>query len=1549
MPTNPLQIVVLGMHRSGTSALTGALHRMGVYVGDEQELTGKSWENPQGFFEHRDARKICDALLHGADADWWKVSSFDVGNIRQDVRDAQTRALQELVTRLNGQAEYAWVLKEPRLCLLFPALRAILENPFALIMSRHPVEVARSLRRRNGFPMQAGLALWEVYMTSALKQGRRIPHALVSYNDLVAAPGEVLERVAKALGTATATRLDLEAGAASIKPELRRELSEEDDDDWLSPGQRDLWLRLRKAEIEDFKGGVAHRSIRILREFEIDQKERTDLIEKARILERKIATEAQQQSENSALKEDLRQATAKIKQESSRTSALSASLKERQEEIVRRDEELGAARKQIEELNNKTAELAAERDIQKKREKIQEVSMKKIVSQRGADMKKVSEGLANIADRLREIEEVKNNLVKLQGEIRESRQELRLLANEAKRQKHAERYQKHQTRRRDNLLQELNQLRIAVSGWRAVFKFPVMPLSLFRMRRLIPRAIRIAASPIFDGDWYLKQNPDVKMAGMNPALHYVADGGREGRAPSLLFDPSWWVDHEGVQVEKNQTALELYLDRRLVECADPHPLFLRKEYLEENPGVAEAGLEPLEHFLLSGSRQVRSPHPEFDAVWYLERYPDVAEAGVNPLVHFLANGASEGRDPSKNFSTQGYLDANPELAVARVNPLVHWVVKGRSEGRGQTRGVDQVQNKPAGRQREHAQQVVPIRQPKLPLTVLIISWDIGHNPLGRAYMVAEVVDRVVHHTIIAGFQFPRYGQDVWPPLKNSRLPVIPIPGGRFPDFLETAERIAATVKPDVVIACKPRLPSLQLGLQIKELAGCPLILDIDDHELSFFEDQTPFDLTALEAMAPGALEGEDEPYEAIWTRLSESLISEADARLVSNTALQKKYGGTLVPHARDETVFSVADLKRRNEMRQRYGIPVDAKALLFCGTPRLHKGIGTLAKAVAAIDDPAWRLVIVGDAPDRSVFAALDRLAPERVIRVPNQSFESLPDVLACADVVALPQDVDHPISLYQLPAKAIDAIAAGVPLLVSRTPPLMDLVRDGVAEVLEADRLSEDLVRVQCAGATPTRARAVFEGKYSYAALARTLREVIGGLKTHTVNKLPQTDAPSLGERLIAAETRAIGLPAISDRSGESPAAGVDIVVFWKQNDTTLYGRRSDMVVKYLASRPDVRRVVVFDAPISQYQLAKLREARGEITQHRHIYTRTQEKLLGLHDTPKVRYRVFAYPPDLFDRGARPGDPRPQLTAAVINHVRETLLNEGIVAERAVFWLYPKNRFLTPIVDALHPGKTVVDIVDDHRAWPSVSSDERDWLTEQYSEVLSRADFAFANCEPVRDSMLAFFPGIRLIPNGCDPDPDVAEPRGCESYKRLKSWPGKVLGFVGNLESKIDIDLLERLADEFPNALLALVGSTHANPDVRRLACHTNVVMPGVVPYEESGAWVRCFDVGLIPHRKTEMTKNMNPLKLFVYAVHGVPVVATDVPNLAEWDGLCVAKDSDEFIAAVGRTISRGGKHSRKVVSSEFISKNSWRARFDSVVRNIIAASEGNLASRST
>lgn len=71
----------------------------------------------------------------------------------------------------------------------------------------------------------------------------------------------------------------------------------------------------------------------------------------------------------------------------------------------------------------------------------------------------------------------------------------------------------------------------------------------------------------------------------------------------------------------------------------------------------------------------------FDEAWYLARYTDIAEAGIDPAEHFIRAGAAEGRAPGPRFCTVSYLKRNPDVAASGINPLVHFVQFGAMEGR----------------------------------------------------------------------------------------------------------------------------------------------------------------------------------------------------------------------------------------------------------------------------------------------------------------------------------------------------------------------------------------------------------------------------------------------------------------------------------------------------------------------------------------------------------------------------------------------------------------------------------------------------------------------------------------------------------------------------------------------------------------------------------------------------------------------------------------------------------------------------------------------------
>ncbi len=175
-------VVVLGMHRSGTSAVAGCLHRLGVDFGPR--LMPATPDNPRGFYEHVDIVNLHDRLLLAAGASWDNTAPWpaewlagpDAARFREDLR--------ELLARDFAQAPL-WGLKDPRLCHLLPwwqPLWAELRTrPLFVIVLRDPWEVAASVARRDGFSLGKAYLLWLQHLLAAERATRGAERIMLDF------------------------------------------------------------------------------------------------------------------------------------------------------------------------------------------------------------------------------------------------------------------------------------------------------------------------------------------------------------------------------------------------------------------------------------------------------------------------------------------------------------------------------------------------------------------------------------------------------------------------------------------------------------------------------------------------------------------------------------------------------------------------------------------------------------------------------------------------------------------------------------------------------------------------------------------------------------------------------------------------------------------------------------------------------------------------------------------------------------------------------------------------------------------------------------------------------------------------------------------------------------------------------------------------------------------------------------------------------------------------------------------------------------------------
>ncbi|MBO9661412.1 glycosyltransferase [Dokdonella sp.] len=182
------QIVVLGMHRSGTSSVAGLLARLGVHAGDDAELMIGP-DNPKGHYELARLHGACLRRLEAAGGDWKQPPTSAPGA----AVDAFRRDIAELLRTLEPRRP--WLIKEPRLCLLARELLPLLTRPVFVHVVRDPHAVAQSLAARNGLARDHALALWRQYTQAAFEASRGWPRVLVDYAEVLADPLALARRL----------------------------------------------------------------------------------------------------------------------------------------------------------------------------------------------------------------------------------------------------------------------------------------------------------------------------------------------------------------------------------------------------------------------------------------------------------------------------------------------------------------------------------------------------------------------------------------------------------------------------------------------------------------------------------------------------------------------------------------------------------------------------------------------------------------------------------------------------------------------------------------------------------------------------------------------------------------------------------------------------------------------------------------------------------------------------------------------------------------------------------------------------------------------------------------------------------------------------------------------------------------------------------------------------------------------------------------------------------------------------------------------------------
>ena len=279
---------------------------------------------------------------------------------------------------------------------------------------------------------------------------------------------------------------------------------------------------------------------------------------------------------------------------------------------------------------------------------------------------------------------------------------------------------------------------------------------------------------------------------------------------------------------------------------------------------------------------------------------------------------------------------------------------------------------------------------------------------------------------------------------------------------------------------------------------------------------------------------------------------------------------------------------------------------------------------------------------------------------------------------------------------------------------------------------------------------------------------------------------------------------------------------------------------------------------------------------------------------------------------------------------------------ERLVLWLYTPAAI--GFIDLLRPDLVVYDVMDDLGAFKFAQES----LRAQQDALLARADLVFAGGPSIREGLLARRHDVHLFPSGVDRqhfvralDPALPLPPD------VAGLPGPIVGFVGVIDESIDLALLDAAARERPEWSWVLVGPvTKISPDA--LPRRPNLHYIGKREYDDLPAYIKAFDVAMMPFALNEATRSISPTKTLEYMAAHKPIVSTPIRDVVDLYGsvVHVAQAPAAFVAGVERLLGEGQAARAERVDRELalLAAAEWDAIADSmqalIHRHLAAAS---------
>jgi hypothetical protein len=700
-------LLILGMHRSGTSAYANTFALLGAAL--PRNVLSARKGNEMGHFESERLLVEHDKMLDEIGSHWYDWSALSEDFFKSGLARMFAARFAEIVREEYGDAALI-VVKDPRICRFVPIWREVatlLDADIKIITPfRNPMEVASSLRKRDNLSINESLLVWTRHVLEAEFCTRDLPRAFVAYEALLGDWRSVVDQCSKEIGLNLPRRSPKAERKVDLYLDrgLRRNMfgdnefrSHSNIPDWT----KDAYLSLKKLQTDPLKQEALQKLDQVRADFDrVSSNLASVFAERDQRLIEATDANVQTASEMEQLRAANETQAAEIAAErTARENAEAEQARTFDGELRAVREELAAERLGRENAEAEFAFREAEIAVLDQRARTLEGELRESQTRLWNVEQQLSEALQQRSYLEDELSRAKDNAAQFEQEVRvksDSERQLKSLLEQS------------------NAIALTSQENLAVeqrSSQHIFAAYAAASSTIDQLKQDLANAgqrleEQLSRNFELEGQITFEKNANGRLLASLAASRSNIDSMQLHKLHlRRSLAASFWRHQANcapISANMNVQALEAIAESQnrlvsgVIDFCQGSYIFTDRSHRDSVAGTQ--GTDQLSRktyiprilprlgrgILATGKGQQMfaiAMSGLFDTRWYLEQNADVAQSGTSALIHFLLHGGLEGRDPSLLFSSKAYLATYPDVAQAKFNPLVHFLFHGLNEGR----------------------------------------------------------------------------------------------------------------------------------------------------------------------------------------------------------------------------------------------------------------------------------------------------------------------------------------------------------------------------------------------------------------------------------------------------------------------------------------------------------------------------------------------------------------------------------------------------------------------------------------------------------------------------------------------------------------------------------------------------------------------------------------------------------------------------------------------------------------------------------------------------